>query len=578
MKKKKRVSVKLAILIPICILAVVSVLTNVEAIINLRSVNSSASVIADEYMSSILKLEEIQEDTQNIHKEALSHIIATDLDTLIGLVESIRAKEADVEEALADYKENYLNSDDEVVYDTIVENYEGMKYDIASLMAYSANGKNEAAYEIANGSIAEYSNSIQEQIAILNSEAKEGADDTRTELSDVYTASLIKNLIGIVISIVAIIISLVCVFVLVIRPIAITNKQIREIISGIDNSEGDLTKRISIVSVAEIAELGIGFNIFMDKLQSILKMIIDNTHHMEVVVSEVQESVVASNESASDLSALTEELSATMQEVENSANVINNNTESVKREVENIARKSTEINEYSKQMKSNADAMAHEAKSNMEETSTKVSEILTVLNQAIEESHSVDQVNSLTNEILNISSQTNLLALNASIEAARAGEAGKGFAVVADEIRQLADSSRDTANRIQTINGVVTNAVHNLSGQTNNLIDFLNESILPEFGNFVDSGVQYKENATYVENVMNEFTEKTDDLKNAMAEIVTSINQIATAIEEGSKGVSGAADNTQQLVIDMEKISNRMERNQEIADSLQKETDIFTKF
>lgn len=53
-----------------------------------------------------------------------------------------------------------------------------------------------------------------------------------------------------------------------------------------------------------------------------------------------------------------------------------------------------------------------------------------VLNRAIEDSKSVEQVNTLTNDILSISGQTNLLALNASIEAARAGEAGKGFAVV----------------------------------------------------------------------------------------------------------------------------------------------------
>lgn len=267
-----------------------------------------------------------------------------------------------------------------------------------------------------------------------------------------------------------------------------------------------------------------------------------------------------------------------MQEIGNSANVINQNADSVRREVETIADKSNSINEYSKQMKVNADEMEANARTNMQETGVKVQEILSVLNKAIEESKSVEQVNGLTNDILSISSQTNLLALNASIEAARAGEAGKGFAVVADEIRQLADSSRETANRIQQINGVVTNAVHNLAGNANNLVEYVNDSILPEFENFVGSGVQYRDNATYIESVMNEFSAKTDDLRRAVDEIAGSIGTITDAIEEGANGVTGAAESTQVLVTDMENISSRMDENQEIAGALQKETDVFKNF
>ena len=146
------------------------------------------------------------------------------------------------------------------------------------------------------------------------------------------------------------------------------------------------------------------------------------------------------------------------------------------------------------------------------------------------------------------------------------------------EIRQLADSSRETANRIQQINQVVTNAVHNLAGNANNLVEYMNDSILPEFENFVSSGEQYRDNATYIESVMNEFTAKTDDLKRAMDEIAVSIGTITDAIEEGARGVTGAAESTQMLVEDMEKISNRMDENQKIAGALQKETDIFKNF
>ena len=376
----------------------------------------------------------------------------------------------------------------------------------------------------------------------------------------------------------AILMTFYSVFILVIRKLTITNRQIHDIIEGIDKKEGDLTKRISILSNDEIADLGNGINIFMEKLQRIMKMIIANSQKLEKVVDEVQQSVRTSNDSASDLSAVTQELSATMQEVGHSAGVINQNADSVRSETEMIAERSSSINDYSKQMKENADKMESNARQNMEETSVKVDEILTELNQAIEDSKSVEQVNGLTNDILNISSQTNLLALNASIEAARAGEAGKGFAVVADEIRQLAASSRNTANRIQEINGIVTNAVHNLAGNANNLVEYMTEAILPEFKNFVDSGVQYRKNAAYIESVMDEFNTKTDALKRAVDEIAGSIGTITDAIEEGARGVAGAAESTQMLVEDMDNISSRMEENQQIAGALQKETDVFKNF
>ena len=267
-----------------------------------------------------------------------------------------------------------------------------------------------------------------------------------------------------------------------------------------------------------------------------------------------------------------------MQEIGDAAAVINQNAEAVFDKVVDIAKKSGDINDYSKNMKMSADKLESDARVNMEQTNIKVNEILEVLDKAIEDSKSVEQVNGLTNDILDISSQTNLLALNASIEAARAGDAGRGFAVVAEEIRKLADSSRETANRIQQINSIVTGAVNNLSENAGSLVDYMKETILPEFETFVDGGVQYRENATYIENVMNEFAQKTDILKSEVDSIAGSINDITHAIEEGAKGVQGAAQSTQTLVADMDSINEKMNENRQIASALQKETDIFTKF
>ena len=577
MNNKKRTSLKTLILLPVFILGALTIICNVMAINNIRTVNSNAADITDNCMMSVSDLGEIKNDIQVIHTLGLSHIIATDLNTMISVVGEINDNQEELEKKLDEYKK-YVQNDDMETYNSLVSNYNTMKYELGNIMAYSALGKNEEAYAIANGVVSDSSTAIQKDIEVLSTHANDTASEARERLASVYISSLVSNGIVIIISVILIIVAIYCVMKYVIKPIIATNKDIRDIIDGIDNGEGDLTKRVRVISNDEIADLGNGINLFMDKLQEILKLIIENTNYMENVVAEVDGSVVKSNDSASDLSAMTEELSATMQDVGLSVNTINDNADDILKDVEIIATKSDNINQFSKEMKANAEKIESDARYNMVQTGEKVGNILDVLNKAIEDSKSVDQVNNLTNDILNISSQTNLLALNASIEAARAGEAGKGFAVVADEIRQLADSSRETANKIQSINSVVVAAVNNLSDNANNLVSYLQQTILPEFQTFVDGGVKYKENASYIENAMDEFVEKTDVLKKNMDEIAHSINTITTVVDDGAAGVNNAAISTQDLVEDIVNISNKMIENKGIAQNLKNSTNIFAKF
>lgn len=576
MKKQGRFSTKMIILIPVFVIGIISIISSVLAVKNIRKVNENATQIANGYMVCIADLGSIQIETEKIHRLGLSHIVATDLDSMISLVDVIRSEQTVLDEYLSDF-EQFIDDSDRENYEAILSNYEGLKYENANLMAYSANGNKEAAYALANGAISEYADKIDQNITAIQEVVNNNADTAKQQLTKVYKYSLTVSFVTIAVSMASLLFAVFSVLKMVIVPLSKTKNEINEIIDGIDRREGDLTRRVTIMENQEVAAVGSGINLFMGKLQDIFKTIIHNSKRMETVVNEVRESVMTSNSSVSDLSALTEELSATMQEMSDNASLINSNTESVAGEVNQIAERTTEINNYTKEMKGHADSMESAARSNMESTGTKVNEILEVLNRAIEDSNSVNQVNSLTDDILNIASQTNLLALNASIEAARAGDAGRGFAVVATEISQLAAASQEATNRIQQINSVVTQAVHNLADNANGLVQYMNESILPEFEEFVTAGSEYKNKATYIENVMNEFESKTDSLKNTMVEIQRSINTIAHAIEEGAKGVSNAADSTQVLVTDMENISNRMDENFEIATDLKKETAIFTK-
>ena len=574
-KGKKKLSTKL-ILIPVFVVGFVSVISSGLSLKNLSKVNDAASQIVDTSMVGTEMLNDIEMETVNIHTLALAHIISTDLSSMIDIVSEVRNHEEKLKQLLDDYNP-YVTLETKRNYRIICENYTSLVKECGNVMAYSAAGKNEEAYKTANGSIAKYSNNIEKAISSMREHVNSVTQEERKSLESTYRASVVTCTFTIAISIIALLFVVFAVVTMVIKPLLRTQKEINGIIVNIDNKKGDLTQRVTPINNAEVDAVGKGINVFMTKLQAIFKAVVTNSARMERVVDDVRQSVQTSNSSVSDLSALTEELSATMQDISENASVINTNTDNVAKEVELIAEKTDELTGYTKDMKAHAQSMESVARTNMESTDRKVSEILEVLQKAIEDSNSVKQVNSLTNDILNIASQTNLLALNASIEAARAGEAGRGFAVVASEISQLAAASQEAANNIQRINAVVTNSVTNLSDNANGLVSYINDSILPEFETFVESGVEYNDKASFIEGTMTDFKEKTDSLKQSMLEISSSINTISHAINEGVNGVVSAADSTQLIVEDMDNISHKMDENYEIADSLKKETSIFIK-
>ena len=523
----KNISLKHRLIIPIALLGMVALLSNILSVLNIRNVNASASNIADNYMEGKERLAEICQASMDIHQMALSHIVATDYDTMILLVRQIKEEEALLDDMLSQYGA-FVVQDDRAQYDSLLEDYAAFKHALVHLVCASAGHKTQDAYAMANGDVAAGADAMKADIDALNASISAQTLEARSHLSGVYVFSLVVGIAAAVI----------CVL------LVLTDFRL-----------------ISVYVVAPI--------------KSILKTIQESSGRINGMTGEVLKRTQASRQSAAGLSSLAGQLSSTFQEVARNVSDINDSAGAVRQEVQSIAEECSDITAYTAQMNARADAMQQSAQSSAETTGAKTEEILSSLNDAIEKSKSVNQIKNLTGDILAIAQQTRLISLNASVEAANAGTAGKGFAMVAREVRDLSNSTQETAGRIQAINDVVTASVHNLSENARQLIDYMSQSVLKEFQAFVESGSQYKEDAAHIRRIMDDFHGQTQRLKDSMSGIADSIGTIDEAIDESASGIAGMAGNTRSLAADMEDITRRMGVNQDVVAELEKETAVF---
>lgn len=358
-------------------------------------------------------------------------------------------------------------------------------------------------------------------------------------------------------------------------PASSAGTQLEDIISRIHNNEGDLTKRIQIQSKNEVGQLVDGINNFIEQLQGIMNIIKTQSEHMDELTSKIGANVQDSNESAGNISATMEQMSASMEEIAATIGQIAEGSDTVLREVQNMNSSVDNGVELVQKIKNRAGRMHQNTIAGKDRTSSKIIEIREMLNEALEESRSVEKIKQLTGEILDITSQTNLLSLNASIEAARAGEAGKGFAVVADEIRALADSSANTANNIQNISNLVIGAVEKLAGNAETMLQFVDEKVLQDYDEFVVVVEKYERDADSMNSLIENFSQNTGEIHETISAMTTGLNDISVAVDESAKGVTNVAESAVSLVASMSQIQQQTISNQEISEQLSNEVGRF---
>ena len=575
MKKKSSVIAKL--IIPVAVLGCIAIMIAGVSLYSMTAVQKESNQISGEGVRATICMDEINLAFANTQKLTLALCAEPSKDLYEYVASQLTEYQSNVDsyekELLA--MDHYFTADDIQLMNETFDLLTEAQGTTVELMQTAMAGDSAAAVAKANSVMTEWSDTIAVNMDTLISRNDELVKQNIQEQKDLYNQNMILSLILLAISFVAFVMVVVVIIKTVVKPLRKQTSELTEIIDEIKGGHGDLTKRVTVKSMDEIGQSSIGINHFIETLQNIMSNIISNSNVLDGVVGNVASSVAASSDNANDISAIMEELSATMEEVSATTNSVSENTTAAEGKVQKMADQTKVMSQYAQDMKKRATELEHTATENMNNTNEMIGEITTEMNQALENSKSVEKVAQLTADILNISSQTNLLALNASIEAARAGEAGKGFAVVADEIRQLADSSRETANNIQTINEQVIEAVQGLVVSSEKIVGYINENILPDYRAFVQGGQQYNDDATHIDNTMAEYAGEAQDILATMMEMREAIEGISRAVEESANGVTDAATNIDSLVQSMSTVNGQMEENSTVAKNLKEESAAF---
>lgn len=286
--------------------------------------------------------------------------------------------------------------------------------------------------------------------------------------------------------------------------------------------------------------------------QQIREIILNTKQEAENISTIAEETSSKMTVLNQDISGITDSAGSVMEQTMQArelAESIKSNGQELGNAIENVARKAGEAAGQSSDIMDRAGKQYEASKQSAEEVVSIYQKTKEEMEQAIEDSKRVEEINSLTEEILAISSQTNLLALNASIEAARAGEAGKGFAVVAEEIRNLADNSRQAVDKIRQVTEGVVDNVSFLSKTSGGLLEFMTGKVIEDYKGMTELARMYEKDAGFYSDISSDLGASSQEMSVSMTEInesIAVITKLVGEIAESMQSMNRSAENSNE--------------------------------
>lgn len=558
-KRKRGVGIGIKIMGLLLLLAITAISCVGVLVWTLQSVIGMSDQIVSEQVAEQEKISTLSRQFTYINSQVLTHVMTTNSVTMDTLSEKILQDIADMEQQIEEFGALLSEGDErKEALDSASAELAKYRKTVESLLVTSAENKTQAYVSATsnlpmfNEHIENYMNRMLEITAQEMEQAQGQMEQSAARVPGIISVASIALLVVVIVIMLGL-------RLWVIGPVKKATKQVDELVEGIRCNKGDITKRIHVGSRDEVGRLAIAINDLVAQMQIIIRAITEGCGQMEEKQADIISNVEKVNATADHTMRNLGVMSRGMQLVTGAIEGVQQDTGVLDHTVENMLEVAQNGRNYAADIKEKAGKMKATAVESKQEATLVMKEIDTAMTESIANSRQIHKITELTEEILGIAGTTNLLALNASIEAARAGEAGRGFAVVAEEIRKLADSSRESANNIQEISNRVVESVEELSENATRLLEFMNTRVMKDYDALEDTGSNYHEAADHVDEMMNEFGQKIDELLSVLQNVNTANTQMEATVGDSTEKLSAVEKNNQGLQQEMKDISYAVE-------------------
>lgn len=578
-RKNKRInSVGTKIYGQVFVMAVVAIAAIQFLSVSLQDISNANREIMERQVVEVEKISDISRDFSYINGQVLSHVLTTRESSMENIAEVINIRMNELDRKTEEFN-SFLDEEDvrKEDFDKFMADYARYKKTVESLLNTSMVNKQQAGVS-ATSNLTIFESNIEEYIDSIISYTNKEMEAGQVEINAISARIPYIVIITFAFFLGVIIISVIIISFTVIKPIRKATVQIGIIVEEIEESQGDLTKRVVVSSKDEIGQLAAGMNAFLELVRKIISSMIICSRELGEQGEIFEKNVRYANSGAENTSGTVQELAAGMQEIAATVTVLNQDTNDMEQSVGQMMEKSVQGSNYAQEIKKKAHSVGQKAVSSKEEAVSMLTTIDREVSESVKNSTQIHKISELTDEILGIAGKTNLLALNASIEAARAGEAGRGFSVVAEEIRKLADDSKETANHIQNISMEVVGHVEKLAKNTEKMLGFLHERVMPDYEILEETGKEYFVAADTVDDIMEEFKSGMEDLLGLVKKISKADNEIHATIGESAREITSVAGNTSELSVNIGEISGALKKVNGIINQLEVCVEHFVKY